>query len=63
MLNSLRHIVEVEILDTMNRPKKKRILGVWKDLNTVPFDLIRKANKAVYPGCDINIKVTAYEGP
>ena len=63
MLNSLRHIVEVEILDKMNRPKKKRILGVWKDLNEVPFDLIRRANNVAYPGCEVNIKVTPYEGP
>ena len=60
---SLRHIVEVEILDSINRPKKKRILGVWNDLEGIPFDSIRKANEIAYPGCGVIVKVTSYEGP
>lgn len=63
MLNSTRYIVEVKILDTIGRPKRDRILGVWGDLNKVPYDLIRKANGMKYPGCEIQIDTHVYEGP
>lgn len=63
MLNFARNIVEVEIHDTMGRPKKKRILGVWGQKQEIPYDLIRSLNAKKYPGCDIEIKVTVYEGP
>lgn len=62
MINT-RYIVEVKILDAINRPKKKRILGVWESSERIPYDLIRKANEAAYPGCGVEIQVTAYEGP
>jgi hypothetical protein len=62
-MNNTRYIVEVEILDTLNRPKRKRILGVWKSAEDIPYDLIRRANNLAYPGCGVEIKVNAYEGP
>lgn len=62
-MNNTRYIVEVEILDTLNRPKKKRILGVWKSSEDIPYDLIRLANNKAYPGCGVEIKVNAYQGP
>jgi len=62
-MNNTRYIVEVQILDAINRPKKKRILGVWGDAEKIPYDLIRRANSIAYPGCSIEIKVNAYEGP
>jgi hypothetical protein len=63
MFNQIRNIVEVHILDAMNRPKKKRILGVWGETQTIPFDLIRSLNEKKYPGCGVEIKVHVYEGP
>ena len=63
MFNTSRRIVEVEILDKMNRPKRKRILGVWVNDESIPFDLIRKANSLAHPGCEIKINVNVYEGP
>jgi hypothetical protein len=63
MLNSTRYIVEVKILDTIGRPKRDRILGVWGDLSKIPYDLIRKANGIKYPGCEIQIDTHVYEGP
>ena len=62
MINT-RYIVEVKILDAINRPKKKRILGVWESSESIPYELIRKANERAYPGCGVEIQVTAYEGP
>lgn len=50
-------------MDTLNRPKKKKILGVWADSEQIPYDKIRYANNLAYPGCDVEIKVTTYEGP
>ena len=63
MFNLTRNIVEVEILDKMNRPKRKRILGVWGENEVIPYDLIRSANEKKYPGCGVQIKVNVYQGP
>ena len=63
MFNLSRGIVEVEVLDTMGRPKRKRVLGVWKNDEDIPFRKIRRANELAYPGCEIQVKVNVYEGP
>jgi hypothetical protein len=62
MLNT-RNIVEVQIINSLGRVRKKRILGVWKNAEDIPFDKIRMVNEKVYRGCTVEVKVTAYEGP
>lgn len=60
MALSTRYIVEVRILDTLNRPKKHRILGVWQTLDDVPVAKIRMVNEKVYPFSKVEIKINPY---
>lgn len=60
MALNTRYIVEVRILDTLNRPKKHRILGVWQTLDDVPVAKIRMANERAYPLSKVEIKINPY---
>ena len=60
MAFNTRYIVEVRILDTLNRPKKHRILGVWKTLEDVPVAKIRTANERAYPSSKVEVKINPY---
>jgi hypothetical protein len=57
---STRYIVGVKLMDTLNRPVKETILGVWPTLEQIPVDLIRKVNEQVYPDKQVHVYVNAY---
>lgn len=60
MALNTRYIVEVRILDTLNRPKKHRIIGVWQNLDDVPVARIRMLNENAYPSSKVDIKINPY---
>ena len=55
-----RFIVEVRLLDSVNRVKKSKVLGVWKTLEDVPVDSIRWVNEKVYPLNKVEIRINPY---
>lgn len=55
-----RFIVEVRLLDSVNRVKKSKILGVWKALEDVPVNSIRWVNEKVYPQNKVEIRINPY---
>lgn len=57
---STRYIVGVKLMDTLNRPVKETILGVWPALEQIPVDLIRKVNEQAYPDKRVHVYVNAY---
>jgi hypothetical protein len=60
MLNTTIFIVEAMLLDSMNRIKKSRVIGVWRDLKDVPVDKIRRANELAYPKNKVEVKIHPY---
>ena len=57
---SIRYIVGVKLMDTLNRPVKETILGVWPTIDQVPVDLIRRANEQAYPDKQVHVYINAY---
>lgn len=55
-----RFIVEVCLLDSVNRVKKSKVLGVWKSLEDVPVNAIRWVNEKVYPQNKVEIRINPY---
>jgi hypothetical protein len=56
-----KYIVEVSIHDSLDRLKKSRIVGVWKKIEDIPFEKIRKINEFAHPGKKIEIHARVYE--
>lgn len=56
-----KYIVEVSIHDSLDRLKKSKVVGVWKKIEDIPFDKIRRINEIAHPGRKIEIHARAYE--
>jgi hypothetical protein len=56
-----KYIVEVSIHDSLDRMKKSRVIGIWKDIKDIPFEKIRRINELAHPGKKIEIHARAYE--
>jgi hypothetical protein len=60
MFNTTIFIVEAMLIDSLNRVKKSRIIGVWRALEDVPVDKIRRANEIAHPDKKLMAKIHPY---
>jgi len=52
-----RYVVEVRLLDSMNRVRRSRVIGVFPTLEKIPVNEIRLVNEKHYPNQKIDISI------